>query len=354
MSPFLEVGIEGHLGTIALNRPAAINALDRGMIDGIADTLEQWQHNAQVRAVLFEGRGPRGFCSGGDVRAVRELVLAGRSSEAHQFFAAEYAMNAVIATYRKPVVALTDGVVMGGGIGLAGHAAFRFATPEARYAMPEAAIGFVSDVGVNFILAKTPEPRALAFLMSGLPVRGADALALGLADCTILAGRMAEVRSGIAAAAAAGNVETALVSLMQAESIEPGPAEFSALADRLADCFGAADADEIVAAVTRTAAADPTVATLAEALASRSPTSLEAIVQSHRRARVLQDVEPILALDLRLARVLSERPVFAVGVGALLVDTHQQPRWDPAGFTGVPRSEIAAAVGGEEVLVSTS
>src|SRR5690606_27405673 len=153
---------------------------------------------------------------------------------------------------------------------------------EASYAMPEAAIGFVSDVGVNFILAKTPEPRALAFLMSGLPVRGADALALGLADCTILAARMAEVRAGIAAAAAAGNVETALVSLMQAESIEPGPAEFSALADRLADCFGAADADEIVAAVTRTAAADPTVATLAEALASRSPTSLEAIVQSHR------------------------------------------------------------------------
>src|SRR5690606_14070472 len=198
------------------------------------------------------------------------------------------------------------------------------------------------------------EPRALAFLMSGLPVRGADALALGLADCTILAGRMAEVRSGIAAAAAAGNVETALVSLMQAESIEPGPAEFSALADRLADCFGAVDAGEIVAAVTRTAAADPTVATLAEALASRSPTSLEAIVQSHRRARVLQDVEPILALDLRLARLLSERPDFAEGVRALLVDKDQQPRWDPAGFTGVPRSEIAAAVGGEEVLVRTS
>lgn len=347
MSPFLEVGIEGSLGTITLNRPAAINALDRGMIDGIAQTLEAWQSDAQVRAVLFEGRGPRGFCSGGDVRVMRELVLAERSREAHEYFAAEYAMNGVIANYRKPVVAITDGVVMGGGIGIAGHAAFRFTTPDARYAMPEAAIGFVSDVGVNYILARTPEPRALAFLMTGLPVRGADALSLGLADCTVLAERRAEVRSGIAAAAAATSVETALVSLMQAETIEPGVAEFCVLADRLSDCFAADDAGAIVAAVADAAAVEPAFVPLAEALASRSPTSLEAIVQSHRTARTLQEVEPILALDLRLARLLSGLPDFAEGVRALLVDKDQKPRWEPADFADVPRAQIAAALAAE-------
>lgn len=354
MSPFLEVGIEGNLGTITLNRPAAINALDRSMIDGIAQTLEAWQHDAQVRAVLFEGRGPRGFCSGGDVRAMRELVLAGRSGEAHDYFAAEYAMNGVIANYRKPVVAMTDGVVMGGGIGIAGHAGFRFTTPDASYAMPEAAIGFVSDVGVNYILARAPEPRALAFLMTGLPVQGADALSLGLADCTVLAERRGEVRSGIAAAAGAGNVETALVSLMQAETIDPGQAEFCMLADQFSDCFAADSAGEIVAAVAAAAAADAAFAPIAEALSSRSPTGLEAILQSHRTARTLQEVEPILALDLRLARLLSGLPDFAEGVRALLVDKDQQPRWQPSSFADVPQAQIAAALVAEQPLVSTS
>ncbi|HEV7276027.1 MAG TPA: enoyl-CoA hydratase/isomerase family protein [Devosiaceae bacterium] len=344
MSPFVEVGIEGSLGTITLNRPAAINALDRGMIDGIAQTLEAWQHDAEVRAVLFEGRGSRGFCSGGDVRAMRDLVIAGRNEEAHAFFAAEYAMNGLIANYRKPVVAITDGVVMGGGIGIAGHAAFRFTTPDARYAMPEAAIGFVSDVGVNYILARAPEARALAFLMTGLPVRGADALSLGLADCTVLAERRAEVRSGIAAAAEASSVETALVSLMQAESIQPGLAEFCVLADRLSDCFAADDAAEIVAAVADAAAAEPAFAPIAEALASRSPTSLEAILQSHRTARTRQQVEAVLALDLRLARLLSGLPDFAEGVRAQLVDKDQKPRWQPADFAEVPKAKIAAAM----------
>ena len=354
MTPFLEAAVEGNLGTIVLNRPAAINALDRGMIEGIASTLAAWRDDPQVRAVLFEGRGPRGFCSGGDVRAVRELVLADRREEAEAFFAAEYAMNGMIANYRKPVVALSHGIVMGGGIGIAGHAGFRFTTPEARFAMPEAGIGFVSDVGVNYILAKALEPRALAFLMSGLPVSGADALALGLADCTIVAERMDEVRAGIVSAAAAGRVETALVALMQAETIEPGPAVFCALADRLADSFAAETAGEIVAAVAAAAVEDAGFTTIAAVLRGRSPTSLEAIVQSHRMARRLQEVEPILALDLRLARLLAGLPDFAEGVRAVLVDKDQMPRWQPADFAEVPRAQIAAALAARQPSISTS
>lgn len=354
MSPSLEVAVEGNLGTIALNRPAAINALDLGMIAGITETLEAWRDDKQVRAVLFEGRGPRGFCSGGDVRAVRELVLADRHAEAEAFFAAEYAMNGIIANYRKPVVALSHGIVMGGGIGIAGHAAFRFTTPEARFAMPEAGIGFVSDVGVNYILARAPEGRALAFLMSGLPVSGADALALGLADCAIVAERLEEVRASIVSAAGAGKVETALVALMQAESIEPGAAAFCALADRLADSFAGEDAAEIVAAVAAAAAEDAAFAPLAAALDGRSPTSLEAILQSHRMARRLQEVEPILALDLALASLLAGLPDFAEGVRAVLVDKDQQPRWQPAAFAEVPQGRIAAALAAARPPISTS
>lgn len=182
MTGQLDVIREGNLGIIALNRPEAINALSLEMIDGITRALEQWADDDEIRLVLFEGRGPRGFCSGGDVRAVRQAVLDGEAAEADAFFAAEYRMNGIIARYPKPLVALTHGIVMGGGIGIAGHCAFRFTTAEARFAMPEAAIGFTCDVGVNFILSKAPVHRALAFAMTGVPVGAADALALGLTD----------------------------------------------------------------------------------------------------------------------------------------------------------------------------
>ena len=161
MSAQIETSIEGQLGVIALNRPEAINALNLPMIEAIRGVLKLWEADERVKAVLFEGRGTRGFCAGGDVRSAREAVLAGNKALADRFFATEYAMNREIATYGKPVIAIADGVVMGGGIGIAGHAQFRFTTPNARFAMPEAAIGFVCDVGVNAILRKAPLHWAL-------------------------------------------------------------------------------------------------------------------------------------------------------------------------------------------------
>jgi enoyl-CoA hydratase len=340
MSAQLEISVEGHLGVIALNRPEAINALSQGMIAGIAEALRGWQADEQVRAVLFEGRGARGFCSGGDVRAARAQVVEGRLAEAEAYFATEYAMNLLIATYGKPVLAIADGIVMGGGIGIAGHARFRFTTPDAKFAMPEAGIGFFGDVGVNAILARAPAHRALLFLMSGKPVGAADALALGLTDCAVLAERIGELRSGLVAAAGTGDLEPAIVALMQSLSIQAGERSLCALADTLSDELKLETAAEIVAAVDRKSAGNPEVAAMAALLKSRSPTSLEAIVQSHRAARRLPGIAEVLALDLRMARLMAELPDFAEGVRAVLVDKDQTPVW----AKHVPTAAIRAAV----------
>ena len=343
----IEVSVEGHLGVIALNRPEAINALSGGMIAGITEALRGWRSDGNIRAVLFEARGTRGFCSGGDVRAVRAMVAEGRPQEAEAYFAAEYAMNLLIATYGKPVIAIADGIVMGGGIGIAGHAGFRFTTPNAKFAMPEAGIGFFGDVGVNAILAKAPAHRALLFLMSGAPVGAADALALGLTDCAVAPERLSELRAGIVAAAHAQLIETALVALMQSLSIQAGDRQLCPLADRLEAELMLETAAAIVAAIGDAAAGDPQIAAMAALLGTRSPTSLEAILQSHLAARKLPGASDVLALDLRLARLLSGLPDFAEGVRAVLVDKDQAPRWTPGAPAEVPtgliRSVIAAA-----------
>ncbi|WP_423065829.1 enoyl-CoA hydratase/isomerase family protein [Devosia sp. CN2-171] len=335
MTGQLDVIREGNLGIIALNRPEAINALSLEMIDGVTRALEQWRDDDDIGAVLFEGRGPRGFCSGGDVRAVRQAVVAGQPEIGDAFFAAEYAMNGLIARYPKPTIALAHGVVMGGGIGIAGHCTFRFATSEARFAMPEAAIGFVCDVGVNYILGKAPVHRALAFAMSGLPVGVGDALALGLTDCPIDPQRIEAVRAGIAAAAGTPRVEAALGALMQAEMAPAGEPVLCAAADRHLG-LDWSDPVEIV----RGAGADPQFAQLA----LRSPTSLAAIAASQHAARRKTDIGAVLAIDLGLARHLSRQPDFAEGVRAVLIDKDHKPEWRPNSLAGVDHAGLAAVI----------
>jgi enoyl-CoA hydratase len=342
----LAISREGRLGVIALDRPEAINALSLEMIAGIFAQLSAWREDRGIAAVLFEGRGERGFCAGGDVRAVRAEVVAGRPEAADAYFAAEYEMNATIARYPKPVIAVTHGIVMGGGIGIAGHAAFRFTVPEARYGMPEANIGFVSDVGVNWILGKAPEARALLFLMSGLAVTGADVLALGLADCCVLPDRLGEARRGIVAAANSADVEPALVALMQAESVQAGSRELCAAADRHAGALQAETAAEIVAGLRAAAAPGSVLERCVRALEAVSPTSLEAIVQSHRAARRLLDVRAVLDLDLRMAAFAARQPDFAEGVRAQLVDKDRRPNWSPARLEAVDVGAVAQAVAG--------
>jgi enoyl-CoA hydratase len=334
----IETSTEGQLGVIALNRPEAINALNLPMIETIRGVLRLWQADDRVRAVLFEARGTRGFCAGGDVRTVREAVLRGEKHLADGFFATEYAMNREIATYPKPVIAIADGVVMGGGIGIAGHAQFRFTTPNARFAMPEAAIGFVCDVGVNAILRKAPLHRALLFELSGQAVGAADALALGLCDCAVAPERLPEVRASIVAAANAQRIDSALVGIMEAESIQAGDRVLCDLADRLEDELTLDGAAEIVAAI----AGEPEAGDMGKLIASRSPTSQAAIYHSHVAARRAADIEAILAIDLRLAQLLAGLPDFAEGVRAVLVDKDQRPAWQAS----VPQAEIAAAIAG--------
>jgi enoyl-CoA hydratase len=335
MTGQLDVSREEHLGIIALNRPEAINALSSEMVHGIIRTLEQWRDDDGIRLVLFEGRGARGFCAGGDVRAARQHVLDGRPEEADEFFAAEYFMNGLIATFPKPTVALSHGIVMGGGIGIAGHCRYRFTTPDSKFAMPEAAIGFVSDIGINYILAKAPLHRALLFLMSGVTVGPADALALGLADCVYDPGRREAILNAVAASAAE-EPELALLRLVQAEMLAGGEEAFVLTADAYAG-LDWTDPEAIVAGV-----ADPM---LAAALKARSPTSLVAIIESHLAARKLPGIREILAADLGLAQVLCRWPDFAEGVRAVLVDKDQRPAWQPANFAGVRRAAIRDAIG---------
>jgi enoyl-CoA hydratase len=324
MTDEVQVSTDGALGRIALDRPQAINALNLAMIEAIAAALTRWRDDPEIGAVLVTGNGAKGFCSGGDVRAARAQVVAGRAEAADAYFGAEYRMNGLIATYPKPLVAVSQGITMGGGIGIAGHANVRITQPGARYAMPESAIGFFADVGVNAILAKAPINRALLFLLSGVSVGASDAVALGLADAVVAPERVAGLTAEIAAAAGSSHPPDKIVRLVAAETVVGGDAPFCGLADLLPGDEPDSPADFLgrVAAV-------PELADVSALLRTRSSGSLVATFFAQVQARRLMDVGKTLEMDLRLASIMARRPDFAEGVRAVLVDKDQAPVWSP-------------------------
>jgi len=171
----LLAAVANGVATVTLNRPAAHNALTLGMILGLAAWMEAWAGDERVKLVVFRGAGGKAFCAGGDVRALYEGWKAGHRDQL-EFFTPEYALNYRIHTYPKPIVAVMDGIIMGGGMGLAQGAALRIATDKTRMGMPETAIGLFPDVGGTWFLSKCPGKIGTYLGLVGPTIRAADAL----------------------------------------------------------------------------------------------------------------------------------------------------------------------------------
>jgi enoyl-CoA hydratase len=321
---------DGRVGRILLNRPRALNALDLPMIRVCADILETWRNDPHVDAVVIEGTGDRAFCAGGDIRALRDAQLAGDRTSVDRFFAEEYALNLMIATYPKPYIALIDGICMGGGIGLSVHAPYRVATEHAGFAMPETAIGFFPDIGATYLLPRLPGELGTYLGLTGLRVSGADAVHAGLATHFTSRARLPDLSSTLAhdgvAALAIHN--------------EPLPA-FSWAAQRTSidHCFSAATVAEIVTRLEAngTGWADAAL----KALRQVSPSALHWTLRALRRGRDLT-LQQALDAEFALTRTTMAHPDFAEGVRAMVVDKDRTPAWQPAAIEAVDQATIDA------------
>lgn len=318
------------IGLLTLNRPRAINALDLGMIHQLATALDEWRGDPDVQRVLLRGAGDRGFCAGGDVRGLREQILAGDPDATGEFFRAEYALDAAIAEYPVPVVAFADGITMGGGIGLAGHAGVRVVTERSRLAMPETRIGLTPDVGGSWLLARAPGRLGEYFALTGAVMSGADAIHLGVADHFVPSERLDDFRDALQTRADPGNASE-LVLLFD-ETPEP-----SALDDErewIDDAFAAPTLGEIVERLR--SRPEPGAATALGLLRELSPTSLAVTLAAVRSARSLPDLRAALAQEYGLVMwFAATQPDLAEGIRAQLVDKDRSPRWSPAEIDAV-------------------
>ncbi len=321
---------EGRIGRLLLNRPKALNALDHAMILALRAALAAWQEAPGVHAVVIDSASDRAFCAGGDIRAIRSHALAGEADDVERFFAEEYALNAEIARFPKPYVALIDGICMGGGIGVSVHGQVRVATEHAVFAMPETAIGMFPDIGATFFLPRLPGALGLYLGLTGQRMTGADAVHAGLATHFVPRAKLPALRAAMIADGAA-----AVAPL--AETLPPfSLAPHRAAIDR---CFSAASVPEIVSRLEAedSAWARETLATLG----TMSPSALCWSFAAVTRGATLE-LPAALAAELRLTRHVTRHADFAEGVRAMVVDKDRKPRWTPPTLDQVDPATIAA------------
>lgn len=329
----IHVRREGRAGRITLDRPRALNALTYPQVGRIKAALDAWQHDLDVELVILDGTGGKALCAGGDVRAMYDSHPDG-SGFARTFWRDEYVLNALISRYPKPFVALMDGIVMGGGIGLSSHASHRVVTERSMLAMPETTIGLIPDVGGTWLLAKSPGETGVYLGLTGSRMSAADAIFARFADTMIPSERLGELVARLSAPGpTAGDVVRGL-------AVDPGP---SGLAARRAEI------DRLYAGPTVEAIRDALLADGGETarkdaadLALRSPKALKLTLAAIRDARRLPDLEAALDVEYRLTVRLFEDGEFIEGVRALIVDKDKSPKWRPARLEDVSDGMVAA------------
>ncbi len=316
------VRAERALRRITLNRPKALNALTLDMAVTMTALLRSWAADPEVGAILLDGAGERALCAGGDIRALYDAAKSGDSLPA-KFWSTEYHLNVLIARYPKPLIAVMDGMVMGGGVGLSTHATHRVVTERSAVAMPEVGIGFFPDVGASFLLARSPGFAGTYMALTGDRMGAADAIYCGLADIHIAAAKLPELPAALADCRTAHDVRARLDEMY----VPPPPGKLAGAQQWIDRCYGADDVETIVE---RLAAADTDAARTALAtMRKMSPTSLKVTLRNIRTALSFKRVEESFQQDYRIALACIAGHDFIEGIRAQIVDKDRNPRWLP-------------------------
>ena len=312
----LNIRRDRHAGRITLARPRALNALSHEMAKAITAALDGWRDDPQVKLVIIDAEGDRAFCAGGDIAAVYHGGRAGDHGVGQRFFADEYRMNATIRDYPKPIVAFMQGFVMGGGVGIGGHASHRVVGDTTQVAMPESGIGLIPDVGGTWLLARAPGRIGEYLGLTGARMGAGDAIHAGFADIYLPESEWETTKERLA--------ETGDVSALKRQSPPP-----SALEQRDLSAFGGRTVEDIVAALEQ--AGDHEALT---PIRRNSPLSMAATLAMVRAARGDRRMQDSLSREYRFTHRATADSDFLEGVRAQIIDKDRKPAWrapsDPA------------------------
>lgn len=322
----------GKAGCVTLARPKSLNALTHSMVLALSRALHAWEYDDKVALVVIRGEG-RAFCAGGDIMDIYHAGRAGTPLTG--FFADEYRLNAYIGRYPKPCIALVDGIVMGGGVGVSVHGSHRVFGDNASFAMPEVGIGFFPDVGGAHFLPRLAGEAGMWLGLTGSRIGQGDSLALGVAthaaasaDFGSLLDRLCDTGDAAAAVAAFSTDVPPKMDDDRRASIARhfSAATLDALMQSLRDAV--AQGDEFA------------MATLAT-MAAKSPTSLRVAFRQIREGANLS-MDDCMRMEFRILNRMLGGQDFYEGIRAALIDKGDTPHWRPADLPGVTEEAVDA------------
>lgn len=322
--------VRNRIGHLTLNRPGGLNALTLPMVRLLLQQLHAWERDPQVLAVVLRGSGEKAFCAGGDIRMLYDSYTSG-SNQHELFLEEEYALDQYLHGYPKPVLALLDGFVLGGGMGLAQAASLRVVSERAKLGMPEVAIGFFPDVGGSYFLSRLPGQLGFYLGLTGRQVGATDALYAGLADHCLSSARLAEfdrALDGLSWSASPLKCLQGLLEQMRCSELPAG--ELAPLRQAIDDYFALPDLAAIRAALLSEpraelrAWAEETV----RVLDSRSPLAMAVTLELLQRGRQLP-LADCFAQELHLDYQWFAKGDLIEGIRALIIDKDKTPRWNP-------------------------
>lgn len=332
---FTTIGRRYQIGQIMLNRPQTINAITPAMAQAISQQLSTWQSDDAIQAVVMRGNGERGFCAGGDLLALKDLVES-NFPEASSLAWLEYRLIHQIANYPKPYIALCHRITMGGGVGVAIHGSHRIASPDLRFAMPETRIGFFPDVGASYFLSQCPGHSGKLLALAACEISAADSLALGLMDMVIDHQQFDAVVDALAnrPLSSPREVSDRLFEFHQS----PPASDLIAKQALIEQLFSPPTLEGILAQLEVTDTA--WVASIHQQILANAPLSLKIALQAQQHGRH-QTLAETLEMEYHLALRCCRQPDFVEGVRARIVDKDNRPQWLPATVDAVTEAQLA-------------
>ncbi|MBV7257686.1 enoyl-CoA hydratase/isomerase family protein [Pacificimonas sp. WHA3] len=315
----------GRLGLITLNRPKALNALNRAMCNAIYTQLGEWADDDGVNVVAITGSGEKAFCAGGDVVGLYNGRGDG-SSDWEDFFGDEYRMNHRIGTFEKPYVAIIDGITMGGGVGLSIHAPYRIATERTLFAMPETGIGLIPDVGGTHALSHMPGEIGTYLGLTGARLKAEDCLYAGIATHYTQSGNVEGLITALAS-----DVDSVTDVMVQFERPPGQPPALKTHRESIDRHFAKTSVEEIMASLSM---GDDWAEAQRDLLMRMSPTSMKITLRALREGAD-DDLAGCLKREYRLVGNIKAGHDFYEGIRAQLIDKDRKPRWNPSNLRDV-------------------
>lgn len=319
-----------HVRLITLNRPRQLNVISSKVVSFLAEHLEKWENDENAELVIIKGVG-RAFSAGGDLK----MFYDGRElkDSCLEVVYRMYWLCYHIHTYKKTLVALVNGICMGGGASLMVPMRFSVVTENAVFSTPEASIGFHTDCGFSHMLSRLPGRLGEYFALTGARLKGKEVVAAGLATHFVPSEKLLDLEKKLISLNS-GDVN-AVKSVIEEFSVEVQIDEESVLNKKIVidECFSKDTVEEIVKSLEVEAGKEGNawIGAVLKGLKRSSPTALKMTLRSIREGRN-QKLSECLKKEFRLTmnalRTTISGDVYE-GIRALSIDKDNAPKWDP-------------------------